>query len=62
MIKSEKYAPHFATVADKYNATVAINETPEVIVKGYHGIFPYTDRVTAMAKDLNDDVFKFRVR
>lgn len=50
------------TVDDRYNATINVNETPQTIVQGWHGIMPPEKRLNMMASALADDFIKFRVR
>ena len=49
-------------VEDKYNATIGVNESPETIVQGWHGIMPPEKRLAMMAAALADDFINFRVR
>jgi hypothetical protein len=62
LIKSDKYKQHFATRDDKWNSTPPINEVADPVIRGFHGIAPWAERLNTMARAFQDDVFNFRVR
>jgi hypothetical protein len=61
LAKSDAYAGVVVRVDDKYNATVSVNDVADPIVKGWHGVYPFAQRLNAMKQFFWQDYMKFRV-
>jgi hypothetical protein len=61
MVKEDKYQGMFERCADRWNATVNVNECANPCVIGWHGINPIARRTAAMVQALKEDHLKFTV-
>ena len=50
-----------SVINDRWNATINVNEAPDAVVVGYHGIWPHIKRLNIMRLLLKNDFLKYRV-
>jgi len=61
MITEPEWAGIFAEIPAKWNSTANVNECPNPVVAGWHGVSPVAQRLEMMKAAMKDDWFKYKV-